>query len=270
MKSWMCGALAVGLLACTAAADTLESVEKAIIEKVAQHKAYQFKSAVTQNMEMPEMKMDTQAQGTFEFLRKGDKWLCRGESRTKSTTVMQGQEQKSDSTVLMICDGEYMYTLTETDGQKSAMKNRIGTEQFTMLTDKAYFDALHKDHNLKLLPDETVDGKATWVIEATSKEAKTAPAGTMITMITYFDKDNGLGIKMLGKDAAGKTLMTSTTTDVKINPTLADDRFVFKAPAGVQVIDITQQGMPAEGAAEHAGHEQKAEESKKPAEPPRK
>ena len=269
-KSWMCGALAAGLLACTAAADTLESVEKAIIEKVAQHKSYQFKSAVTQNMDMPEMKIESQTQGTFEFLKKGDKWLYRSEAKTKSTTVAQGHEQKSDNTVLMICDGEYMYTLSESDGQKSAMKSRMGAEQFTMLTDKAYFDSLRKDWDLKLLPDETVDGKATWAIEATFKQAKTAPAGTMITMITYFDKENGLGIKMIGKDTAGKTVMTSTTTDIKINPTLNADRFVFKAPAGVQIIDVSQQTSPAEETAEHAAHEQKAEESKKPAESQKK
>lgn len=249
----------------TAVADTIESVEKAIIEKTAKHTSFQGKTSSTQDMLAGEMKFTSKGDMAYEFMKKGDKWLYRSEGRTKSTTVMSGQEQKSDSTVLMICDGEFLYTLTDNDGQKMAMKTRA-PDQNIMVTNKAYFDNLRKDFDLKLLPDETIDGKSTWVIEATNKQAKSMPAGTLTTMLNYFDKDSGLTIRTIGKDSTGKTVMTTNTTDIKINPTIAADRFVFKAPEGVQIMDVTQQASAAgepKAASDQQTTEQQQETEKK-------
>lgn len=263
---WTLAIAVAGLWAAPTWADTLESVEKAIVEKVAGHKSFQGKTVTTQNSQTPDMKYDAQGEMTIEFMKQGEKWLLRSEGRSKSNMVMQGNEQKSDSKVLMICDGEFMYTLTESDGQKGAMKTRM-TEQFAFRTDQAYFDNLHKDYNLKLLADETVDGKSTWVIEATPKTAP--PAGSIATLLNYFDKDTGVGIRTVGKDSDGKTILTSLTTDIKLNPTLSADRFVFKAPEGVQVIDVSQSQTPppADDSAKTKEEPKKAEEPKRADEP---
>ncbi len=57
----------------------------------------------------------------------------------------------------------------------------------------------------------------------------------------YFEKATGMMVKMVGKDSAGKVMMETLTTDLKVNSSISADRFVFNAPEGVQVIDMTQQ-----------------------------
>ena len=251
--------VAVILLSSVAAlADTIESAEKAIIEKNGKLSALQAKVATTQNMQTPQMKYEAQSETAYECMKKADKWLYRAETKTKSTSAVGGQEQKQDGTVLIVCDGEFVWTSSDMGGQKTVMKNRPST-QYAMLTDKAYFDNLRKDYELKLLPDETVDGKATWAIQATPKQP--AGEGMIAELVNYFDKDSGVNLKTVGKDSAGKVVMTSVTKDMKLNPTLAADRFVFKAPEGVQVMDMTQEQPAGEKPA--AKEEPKKEEPKK-------
>jgi outer membrane lipoprotein-sorting protein len=245
------GVVAVLFGAGTVLADTLESVEKTIIEKAGSLTAYQGKMVSTQNMQNPQMKYEAQNDMTYECLKKGDKWLYRTEGKTKSVSVVEGQEQKQDVNMLIVCDGQFVWTLTDANGQKNVMKTRPEGE-FSMVTDKTYFENMQKDYDLKLMPDETVDGKPAWVIQATSREPATE--GDAATMITYFDKETGISIKTVGKDTAGKVIMTSVTKDVKVNAAIPADRFVFKAPEGVPVMDLTQQemGSPEKGATEPA------------------
>jgi hypothetical protein len=146
------------------------------------------------------------------------------------------------------------------------MKNRMPDEPM-MLTNQAYFDGLKKEYDLKLLPDETVDGKATWVIEAKAKQS--IPGGPA-TLVSYFDKSNGMNIKIVGKDPGGKTVLTATTSDIKINPPLKPERFVFKAPEGVEVMDLTKQGEPAAETKPGAEPAEKKEGEKKPEDAPKK
>lgn len=222
---------------------TLESVEKAIAEKSAGHTAWQGKVVTEQNMQTPDMKMEGRGESTFEYMKKGDKWLYRMEGKSRNKSTAAGQEQTQDITMLTICDGEFVYTLSDTQGQKSAMKMKA-PEDLSLVSDKAMFDTLSKEHTLKLLPDESVDGKKCWVIEATPKQA--APPGTAAVVVTYYDQDSGMSLKSIAKDSAGKTVFSSVTTDVKVDPKIAPERFVFKAPEGVQVMDMTnpQGGQP--------------------------
>lgn len=240
-------------------ADTIESVEKAIIEKVAKHEGWQAKTVMKQNIESPMMKMDGDGESTFECTKRDGKWLYRMEAKNRTNMVMQGQEQKQTSNLLTVFDGTNVYTLTESDGQKMAMKMKA--DETSPIIDKAYFDALRKDHDLKLLPDESVDGKKCWVIEATPKQAP--PPGMPAALTSWHDQDTGLNIKAVGKDSTGKTVMTMTTTDIKLNPKLPPERFVFKAPEGVPVVDMTAAGggvpAPAEATAEKSGDAKPAE-----------
>jgi outer membrane lipoprotein-sorting protein len=43
-----------------------------------------------------------------------------------------------------------------------------------------------------------------------------------------------------GKDKNDKTVSTYALSDVKLDTEVAPDRFVFKAPEGVEVIDVPQ------------------------------
>src|SRR5262249_17648891 len=105
------------------------------------------------------------------------------------------------------------------------------------------FDALNsfklqeQNFNLKLLPDEKVDGKPCWAIELVIKDP--AARAMMGRTVTYYDKNNGIGVKSVTTDKDGKVTTTSTTTDIKLNADIKPDKFVFKAPEGVKVQDLT-------------------------------
>lgn len=252
-----------------AAADTLESVEKAITDKVAKLNSYSMKNTFKQDMETAEYSNKAEGHSTLEAQKSGEVWLFRMEGTQKMTMKMGGQETKNDGTSLMVCDGKFNWFLSENNGQKMCMKSKA--DKMTNIITKEYFDEMRKTHDVKLGADESVDGKSCWTIEFSAKEP--TPGGPNV-MIMNFDKDTGLNLKMVGKDDKGKVIMTSSTTDVKVNPSIAADRFTFKVPEGVQVQDMTQMGDSAgagdSGAAK--AEEPKKEEPKKeePKEEPKK
>lgn len=229
------------------AADTIESVQKAIIEKSEKITSIQFKSVSTSDMNTPQYSAKTESESTVEAAKKGDAWLLHAEAKTKSSQKVGDQEMKNDANTLMICDGKFNYILNESQGQKQAMKMAI-SENMSMISNKHFFDTLAKDYDLKLLPDEQAEGKDTWTIEAAPKKAPME--GMAAKMKFHFDKDNGMTIKVVGLDAAGKTVTSTINKDIKLNASIPDDHFVFKAPEGVTVMDMTamqqQAAQPAE------------------------
>ncbi|GAF73674.1 unnamed protein product, partial [marine sediment metagenome] len=95
---------------------------------------------------------------------------------------------------------------------------------------------MKKNSTLTLLPDEKVEEQAAYVIESKPKSPGPQP---MAKSKMFFAKDSGIMIKMVGLDAEGKAIMTMNVKDVKLNPEISPDRFVFKAPEGVEVMDMT-------------------------------
>lgn len=217
-------------------ADTLESVEKAIIEKNEKLTSIQFRTITNQEMSSPQFSLKTEAESTVEAMKKGEVWLFRAESKSKTEQKFGDTENKQDQTTLMVCDGKFNYVMSDTGGMKQAMKMAM-SDDMSMVSNKKFFENLAKDHTLKLLPDEKAEGKDSWVIEATPKDS--SAASMMSKMVFYFDKDNGLTIKVVGFNAEGKQTMTTVNKDIKLNASISDDRFVFKAPEGVTVMDMT-------------------------------
>jgi outer membrane lipoprotein-sorting protein len=241
----------IGMLATTtgAAAATLEEVEKDIIGKSGKHKSLEYKSAFTSNQEQEGFSMKSKGTMQGQFKRHdADRYLSRVEIETKGTQKVQGQpEQKIDMTSLVIQDREYMYSYTVNGDMKFATKSKIDPKNQTNPFDqKALFEQMHKAFDMRLLPDETVDGISTYVIEMAPKAGSAAPG--VGKTVTYYDKKNGVGTKSVTTDPDGKVTMTSTTIDIKLDGSIPDDRFVFKAPDGVQVVDTTQQGQSTETA----------------------
>ncbi|HUW81587.1 MAG TPA: hypothetical protein VMZ31_02175 [Phycisphaerae bacterium] len=267
MMRWsvlLTAAVCVVVLAGVGWADDLESVQKALAAKSAAMNSCTYKSTSTIVSEVP-VKSRTQTVGTDELLKKDGKWLHRMDSKSTSVMEVDGQEHKNESTVLVVSDDKYVWTLSESQGQKMVIKNRVAEGQNMAVGEG--FDALRKDYDLKLLPDETVEGKPAWVIEATpKKDSPAAQAG--MTMRYYYDKDSGMMVKMVGKSTDGKTSMTSIVKDLKLNPDISADRFVFKVPEGAHVMDMTS-GQPqpqpapeAESPSESESKQPKEEETK--------
>lgn len=207
-------------------AESVEEAEKKLIEAHSKMKTYTSKTKTTQNF--PGTSADYG--GTVEWKRDGDKFTFRTEM--KGTTT-QG-DNKTEVTVLMICDGDFLYTVTEQMGQKMAFKQK--PDPSATGDPKKLFEKIHSDNDIKLLPDEKVDGTPCYVFEVVPKNKEEGP---MSKSIMYFSKESGINIKNVGKDKDGKDVFTNASTDVKLNVDIPNDRFVFKAPEGVQIMDMT-------------------------------
>jgi outer membrane lipoprotein-sorting protein len=181
------------------------------------------------------MSMKSNMEATTEWSKQGDKVMYRMDLKGTSSQNMGGQETKMDSTSSMICDGEFTYTVAENMGQKMAMKQKLDPQQSGDV--KAVFSGLKEDSNLKVLPEEKIDGTTCVVLEAVAKQAEGSPISRTLM---YFAKETGITMKAVGLDKSDKPVFTMTVSDVKINTEIKPDRFVFKAPEGVVVQDMTK------------------------------
>ena len=241
----MFGAALLGsLMVCsTLAADTLESVEKQIVDANDKVKSMTGKLTSKGEMSMGGTSMTNLAEGTFEYVRQGDKMRYRIDMKN---SMSQG-EMKMDSTALLVCDGETVLVIQDQGGMKQGMKMKPDGSKM-QLSAKQIFEEMRKEYDLKLLPDETIDGKPAYTIEATPKTAN--PMG-MTKMVMNFAKDTGVFLKQVGFDKDGKAIQTTTFTDLKINPDIDPKRFDLVVPEGVNVVDMTA-GPPGQPPAEAA------------------
>jgi outer membrane lipoprotein-sorting protein len=246
------------LLASPAMAKTIKEVKKELIEKNARLKSYTAKTKSKTEMDLGQgNKMKSESAGTMEWMRRKDPkdpqksiTKYRIESKDSSVTTTGGKETKSRSTMLSICDGKFIYTLTDRNGQKRAFKMKLDPKMSHDL--EAMFKMWEKNHDLKLLPDEKIEKKDCYVIEATPKEKEgekkaahsPANADTNYRSRSWYRKDIGVAVKMVTFDKKNKPMMTYTTTDIKTNVKIKPERLEFKVPEGVQLVDMTKQQPP--------------------------
>ncbi len=254
--------------------ETLEEVEKKITDQMSKHKSISYKMKSSTDLTTKDLKFKSDSEGQMEVARRGDKWVTRTEAITKTERKMgEEKEVKEDGKILMIYDGEFAWTYSESGEQKSAMKMKPDNKtNWNPFDGKAMFVELHKHFDFKLLPDETVDGKSVYVIELKAKKSdKNEEMAGIQRLVSYYRKDNGLSIKSLGYDKDGKVNQTSTISDLKLNEEIKPERFVFKAPPGVEVTDMTkiQEQSAEEPATKAEDTSPKAKEEKpKPTEEP--
>lgn len=245
----------LGFTAAVAIADDLEAVQKKIHAAWEKQKSMTGKMLMVTRMELGGMVVDGKGDGTVEFLRDGDKVKTRTDMKSTMTRKMGEQETKMEQSMLYVSDGEFGYTLTEMMGQKSAAKTKIDPRMTG--EPKGMFEELAKDYTLKLLPDETLDGMKTYVIEATPKEK--AAAGPATRMVLGFHQDTGFVLKMTMFGADEKPITTMTYSDLKFDTKINPDDFKFKAPEGVTVVDETVEKAPMAAASQAVKPEVKPE-----------
>jgi hypothetical protein len=237
---WLAGAV-LGLSFIPARADELDAVQKKICEAWAKHKSITAKITLEQRFELGGMVLQTKGDGIFECMRKGDKTLSRTELKLTTTQKFGDEEKKMDQEMLSIVDEQYSYTLSSSDfeGQKRtiAVKGEIDPQ---MNPDpQVMFKRVAQDHDLKLMPEEAIDGKKVFVIAATPKEKMESPAAPAKNLF-YFLQEAGVLTKVVGVGQDDKPLQTMTYSDFKFDVDLKPERFEFKAPEGVEVIDQTK------------------------------
>lgn len=222
------------VLAAAAPRHTLEALEKEIAGKWAKINTMSAKMIMTADMVSEGGTSKTNSTGTYECRRTGDKMAYRVESNYTMVNNFGGNEMKMESSATSICDGDSIYVLTEQMGQKMATKMRA--EQSKPMDATTTLQTLRERHDLKVLPDETIDGRKVHTIEAT---ARNAASSSMPRMVLYIAEDTGLLVKTVSFDKDGREVSVVTFTDIKINEDIPAARFVFTAPEGVVVTDMT-------------------------------
>ncbi len=246
----------------TAAAD--EKVDQAIKELDQQFAKVDSYTARTETMTDSEFgpghTYKTEMVGTSEWVRKGEKALMHSETKVKTTETQAGKAKQTTSTITGVNDGEFYYTLTEQDGQKTVVKSKPLAG--SVFEPKAFFEQYLKYYEVKLLPDEKVNGHDCHVFEMKMKPMEgMSPSGRQLL---HYQKDNGLQVKSQAFDANEKLISSSVTTDIKLNVDIPEERFKFEIPEGAQVMDQTgAQAQPAQAEGGPEGTEQpKAEGAK--------
>ena len=222
-------------------AEEFAAVQKKIVE--AAGKVTSFSAEMTMDMQTKtaDMSMTSKSTGTVEFARKADKMLSRMEMKGTTSMKFGDTDNKTEQNVLTVCDGEYVYNLMDQGGQKTATKMKVDPGNSPVAT-RQMFETLTKDFDIKVLPDEKISGRDTYAIEATPKKAEEGAQ----KLVQYFCKESGMLVKFVALSPDGKPLSTMTYTNIKTGADIKPDRFVFKAPAGVDVMDMTQAKAPEE------------------------
>jgi outer membrane lipoprotein-sorting protein len=231
MKMWALIPMLAVLSFAARAADNLEQIEAAMKKSWDGLKSVSMDSEMVMEQSTPQFSFKNASTGTTEMLKDGAKWKMRSETKGTMVQKFGDQETKTASNTLMVSDGEYIYSLTDSNGMKQAFKMKVQPGQ--EYAGDSWVKSMREIYDLKVLPEEAVDGANCWVLEATPKQA----GGAQGVSIFYFTKDSGMMVKSIGKGPDGKVLSTMTSKNIKINPSIAADRFVFTAPPGVTVID---------------------------------
>jgi outer membrane lipoprotein-sorting protein len=211
--------------ALTGAPVDLTAVEGCIASLTAQVKSY---VAV---IEMSSDKAQIHGMGILECLKKeGGPLMYRMELVNRDA---QGKTQKS----LGVFDGSDLYSQTDLMGQPMVVKMKPDLMSGAMCAGgSAMFEQLHKNCDVKLLPEETIEGKAAYAIEATPKAGSDTTEKLAGKMVLYFSKETGIQIKEITFGKSGECLMTILYKDIKLDAGLKPEHFVYAPPAGAKVI----------------------------------
>ncbi|RMF75695.1 MAG: outer membrane lipoprotein carrier protein LolA [Planctomycetota bacterium] len=225
----------LGCCATAALAEDYAAVKEQISKKWNALKSMRCEMHTVNDIDMEGYKSHSEQRGTQEMVRISDKMFkMRMEGKGSDETNMGGQVTKTTTEIIMVVDGTHVYNYTNSNGEKNAMKMKIPEGQ-DMADPLA---GVEDSWNIEVLADEKVDGADCWVLQMTPKQAPSMPQEAA-KMVQHVRKDCGVAIKIVTYLADGKPMSTTTLSKVEINPQIPDERFVFKAPEGVEVMDMS-------------------------------
>lgn len=238
-------------------ADDVAEIEKKIVAAWAKVKSYSAKTTSTSEYAYDGHSEKSEFRGTTELVLKGEKAFSRTEMNQTTVTTEDGKTTTEKTHSLIVVNAEFTWTLTETDGKTTVMKMQAYTA--ATYSPETYFKSYRDNYTIKSLPDAKFDGADCYVLEAKMKPVEGLPASG--AFVTYYRKDCGISVKSVTYDADGKVTMESLTTDLKLNPSISDKRFEFTVPEGVEVMDMTPEGLMEQSQAEQASDEQKGDQA---------
>lgn len=228
------------------AQESVEAIEKSVTENW--NKLSSLSADVETKMEQsnPSYSMKNESKGKFEYAKIQDVPYFRMEATTNMQMSQGGQEQKMDSTNLMVSDGKVMFAEVKMLGQTQVMKLPTSTNEDPLgIGGSMIWSSLRESMTLAALPSVEINGKSTHVVEGTMKDQQTGISKNKF----HFDKETGLLVRLESYDMEGKMILHTNTTNIKTNPEISPSRFRYTPPEGAMVQDMTQpQQAPAPAA----------------------
>lgn len=177
----------------------------------------------------------TRGKGTYEWSKRGEKRLIRfALGNTLRIVTGEAKAIRTGEILTFVYDGEFLYSqLQQPKLFKQTTKTRYEPDRVLQIGGQELFRSLIESNSLKLLPEEMINGRASYVIEATPTTGKSSS-------IHYFDKQTGVRSRMIESDETGKATLTLTLSDFHTSPEFSEDYFTYKLPEGFELIDKTK------------------------------
>ena len=215
----------------------VESVKQEILAKWQQVRSFtaNVMTHTQESIDGGDMWMD--GTGTYECKRKNGDVFIRLDQTITAGRDLGGQKSLRNFRMLTIGDRDFIYMLTELPGKKQAERHLPKAFEDLYLGGQTVFDKLRRLYILKRLPDTELDGRSVYAISGDSRESG-------VRALYYFDQQTGVVLRIRLEDTSKKLYRTITLTHFEINPGLADERFVFTPPEGVEIVDMTTSTSP--------------------------
>ncbi len=214
-------------------AEELSAVVAKLDKAWKQQKSIAAKMDIETHIEMGPMSVDGKGTGTFELLNKDGKQYVRVEIENKLVQKTGDKESTMVQKQMLVVDGKYAYRFQQMGERKMAVKSDI--DEAVVGGPKSMLDDYAEQHDLKVLPPETIDGAKACVIEATPKQKDRKNKAVL-----YFQEKSGVLVRMVQYGPDEKPITTVSYHDIKLGTDIDPGHFVFKAPEGVEVVDQTK------------------------------
>ena len=224
------------------AASELEAVLETISTQWAAVETMTADVTMVSTMAVGPVTVRMEASGTFEFLRGKDENRFRMDLTNTVQVPVMGESQGK---ILAVCDGETVFQEMSLMGQTKVVKTKPENMRSGMAAgDETLSELLHKQGDVILLPDETIDETPVYVIEVVlNKETREAMAGAPARSRSWFAKDTGTRLRIESFDKSGESMSLLSYSGLALGPELDPARFQYTPPDGASVVDVLDRNM---------------------------
>jgi len=219
----------------------LEEAAEKLIEAQSKLKSY---TANLKSKHQISKTMNYDSEGHYEWMRSGDKILYNQEVHRTGTHDLEGEKMVVKEHRSYLCDGKNVYMINHENG--NVVKQNYNPDSFESMDTGVIIDQLFMRHStLTVVKEEKFEGHECFVLEGVDdwhdeEESEDNPMITVTKERYWFAKDIGTLIRMAGFDSKGNEVRVREYTNIKVNPEIKADRFAYKAPANVNLVDHTE------------------------------
>jgi len=175
--------------------------------------------------------------GTRDLLKREDGRILSRADYKNGVTMKKpdGEVIATGQIVSKIYDGEYLWIDDQRHEGRTVTKSRPVQGQIQPIGGRLLFAGIRGLDEIKLLPDETIDGRTVHVFVGKG-------AGGTFTTRHYVDKETGILVKSIAEDSLANMQHSMELTDIKVNIEFEEGHFTYTPPEGVEVQDLTRRG----------------------------